>query len=766
MVDWCPLKSERLFTFITAHNICLEMGKKRDPSSPLDEGTLKKQNLGAEMEAATSGENEQLSLESIKKDMAKEIAGLREEFWEEIKIVSKKIGDLYIAHTDSVSSLNFHGNFLETLSEKTQGLDIKSKDNEKKLLEADLKQRKTDYRLSKVAKDVRDNTKAVKQKNLVINGLSEAKGENTLITAVTFLKNLVPDINSTHILKAYRVGAEGLGKKSNRPLIIQLKDPTMKDEIMKKKAILKNDKDLKKIFCNDDLPEESRKIHQQMREIAKYAVKAGYKKVKCSENKLQIGEKVYYANELFLLPKELNLENCKTRMIGGMLRFESDFSYLSCNYPTSIMINGTQFSSATQAFYYHKALMCGRDDAVGNILKCEDPGVLNKLGFKIEHTEEWTQKRLRVLKGILLFKFKQNEELRKKLCDTGDAPPLNCDPDLYWGTGWSMDSKEWDKSQEYPGRNALGIVLTDVRTRLQSECTQGTEEHDKFSIALNQLKTKKKQVFPEKEKEISRKTPNTEIGKSVAEQMLSARETAEEIKGTEIPELGKGESASTDKITNKETKTEVQRLETIPEIENPHPNPAENPHPTLPDTEAVTSKDIDLNKNNSKPEDVNLDTSGMSIDKENNLLTMIYDRLGSKSDQHLEVKSDDISDREMPRQRDKGQDLEEGWSIESITLDSVDMSATIDTSNLSLADGRLDREKVLGWTLPSLNSTAILEKSLAELKSSMAEDAPMRKLGPSIYSTPVNTKRGKQARKAKKQAGKNQTLQMLKDLEV
>lgn len=717
------------------------MGKKRDATSPLEEDKLKKQNIGAEMEPTISGSNviEEVSLDAIKKDMMKEISGLREELRDEIKMVSKKIGDLYTAHAETVSSVNFHGNFLETLSEKIHNLDRNLKINEKKTWATELKQRKTDYKLDKVSKDVRDNTKAIKQKNLVINGLVEPKNENSVITAVTFLKNLVPDINSTHIAKAYRVGVDSQGKKGNRPLIIQIKDPAMKDVIMKKKAQLKDNKDLKKIFCNNDVPEESRKTQQIIREIAKEAVRAGYKKVKCYENKIQIGEKTYYANELFLLPKALQLENCKTRIIGGMLRFESDFSYLSSNYSSPFLIDGIQFSSATQAFYYHKAIMCGRDDTKAKILECEDPNAVEKLGLKVDSSDEWSKKKLRVLKGVLLYKFRQNEEIREKLCNTGDAPILNCDTDLYWGTGWKMDSKDWDKSQDYPGRNALGIVLTDVRTRLSSEEAQtsatGGDEHKKPG-----------QTDGDKDSAKSGGT-HTKVAsspkKTVAEQMMDAKSLAKEIKSTEITamEMDIPEKA-VGILQNKDT---VDQIDINSKAQN------------VPDLEAETNRSL-TNEDNREDKKALMD--GKSIDGEDNLLDLLCDKLG--------VDPKGISAIEAPRQGSKEETIEEGWSIDSITVDSIDLSASIDTSNLSLPDGRINREKIIGWTLPSLNSTALLEKSLAELKSSMttSKSDMTQRSGPSIHSTPVNTHRGRLTKKAKKQAEKNKTLQMLRDLEI
>lgn len=44
---------------------------------------------------------------------------------------------------------------------------------------------------------------------------------------------------------------------------------------------------------------------------------------------------------------------------------------------------------------------------------------------------------------------------------------MYCDRDRYWGTNKSMFDKDWEKTFTYPGNNAFGICLEDVRKKLR-----------------------------------------------------------------------------------------------------------------------------------------------------------------------------------------------------------------------------------------------------------------------------------------------------------
>lgn len=139
----------------------------------------------------------------------------------------------------------------------------------------------------------------------------------------------MPNLETKDIENAYRMGNPG---ESKRSILVKFKSMDTKKNVMAKKSSLKDKKKMKNIYCNEDLPEATRKLRQTLREIGHFAVKSGYKDVKVTGNKIQIDGKTYYERDLKLLPTELQIENIKVRMISRRVCFEGDKAYLSSSY--------------------------------------------------------------------------------------------------------------------------------------------------------------------------------------------------------------------------------------------------------------------------------------------------------------------------------------------------------------------------------------------------------------------------------------------------
>jgi ribA/ribD-fused uncharacterized protein len=72
---------------------------------------------------------------------------------------------------------------------------------------------------------------------------------------------------------------------------------------------------------------------------------------------------------------------------------------------------------------------------------------------------DWHAVKLGVMRKVLAAKFRQDEDLRKSLCGTGNAQLVEASPkDAFWGYG--PDGK---------GKNMLGKLLMELRTELQKE---------------------------------------------------------------------------------------------------------------------------------------------------------------------------------------------------------------------------------------------------------------------------------------------------------
>lgn len=272
------------------------------------------------------------------------------------------------------------------------------KSRDKRMDALELKNQITAAKVISVEKEVSENTQSRKSCNLVLNGIPEKEGENCISVATTYIKHIDPLFVENRIVNAYRLGRRGGSTGKHRTFLVKFKDPAVKDDIVKKKTVLKNRKDLSKFHCNDDLPPATRKRRQEMREIARFASKNGYPDAKVAGNKLLIGEKVYYEDELYMLPQDLHLSSIKTRTIGGGIGFQSEHSYLSNFYHCPIKMHQSIFSCFEQAFFYHKAIICECEDIGMRLKEINDPAKIKYKGDWIETCDDWENSKVSVMK--------------------------------------------------------------------------------------------------------------------------------------------------------------------------------------------------------------------------------------------------------------------------------------------------------------------------------------------------------------------------------
>jgi ribA/ribD-fused uncharacterized protein len=70
----------------------------------------------------------------------------------------------------------------------------------------------------------------------------------------------------------------------------------------------------------------------------------------------------------------------------------------------------------------------------------------------------------------LLAKFSQNEDLKKKLIDTGDAYLVECArTDKIWTCGIKLDDDRRFDASNWDGQNILGFALMEVRNQLKDD---------------------------------------------------------------------------------------------------------------------------------------------------------------------------------------------------------------------------------------------------------------------------------------------------------
>ncbi len=145
---------------------------------------------------------------------------------------------------------------------------------------------------------------------------------------------------------------------------------------------------------------------------------------------------------------------------------DEENGYLSNWYLSDFTIDNIKFSSIEQYMMYNKAIYMQDEEVANKILKTNDVAKIKQLGREVTNYNEslWNGIRQIVIYNGLLEKFRQNDDLRKKLLDTGDAILCECAVyDRIWGIGLSLkDEKRFDISK-WKGQNLLGYALMMVR---------------------------------------------------------------------------------------------------------------------------------------------------------------------------------------------------------------------------------------------------------------------------------------------------------------
>jgi ribA/ribD-fused uncharacterized protein len=119
--------------------------------------------------------------------------------------------------------------------------------------------------------------------------------------------------------------------------------------------------------------------------------------------------------------------------------------------------------------HYFQAMKFASDPAYQEQIRTAKTGAASKtLGSVRDRPirQDWDAVRDDVMRKALAAKFEQNPSLKKMLIDTGNRPLVEANPtDSYWGYG-----------RNKKGKNRLGALLMELRTRLQAEVGAETEE--------------------------------------------------------------------------------------------------------------------------------------------------------------------------------------------------------------------------------------------------------------------------------------------------
>lgn len=143
-----------------------------------------------------------------------------------------------------------------------------------------------------------------------------------------------------------------------------------------------------------------------------------------------------------------------------------EYGFLSNWYLSKFVFDGITFSSLEQYMMWSKASFFDDTEIANQILATDDVATIKELGRNVSGYDEnaWNGVRQIVVYEGLLAKFNQNEELKIRLKETGDAILAECAVrDHIWGIGLSMKDPNRFKKDKWNGKNLLGYTLMMVR---------------------------------------------------------------------------------------------------------------------------------------------------------------------------------------------------------------------------------------------------------------------------------------------------------------
>ena len=133
--------------------------------------------------------------------------------------------------------------------------------------------------------------------------------------------------------------------------------------------------------------------------------------------------------------------------------FTGKYEFLSNFYNHPLVLDGVEYSNAEAAFQAQSAADKGSKRKFARL-----SGIKAKAyGRRIVQRDDWDeQAQIDAMRKVLIAKFK-DEELAKKLCNTGNEELINMNQfrDEYWGV------------TTRGGRNKLGEMLMEIRAELQ-----------------------------------------------------------------------------------------------------------------------------------------------------------------------------------------------------------------------------------------------------------------------------------------------------------
>lgn len=140
-------------------------------------------------------------------------------------------------------------------------------------------------------------------------------------------------------------------------------------------------------------------------------------------------------------------------MKNKISEFRGKYFFLSNFYEAPVTHQGISYQNNEAAFQANKLTNVDKRKSFSHL----NPSLSKKKGRKVNLRHDWEKIKDDVMYEVCLAKFSQNEELKKKLIETGDSILIegNTWNDTYWGVCSGR------------GKNVLGKTLMKIREELK-----------------------------------------------------------------------------------------------------------------------------------------------------------------------------------------------------------------------------------------------------------------------------------------------------------
>ena len=296
-----------------------------------------------------------------------------------------------------------------------------------------------------------------RRRNMLIDGVKESTGENTLDIALDILSAIDQNMSRNDIDFTQRVFRQG---NKTKPILVVFKSIAQRDSIMGRKKALKSLPNLSAVWLNEDSNPMIRKQKLETRSVVKHAIAKGYD-AKQRGLGVVINGRYYARDNMGHLPEDIQLSTTKTRIEGNTIGFQGKLAPLSNMHLCPIVVDGKDHKSAEHYIQYTKVMLVNLTDLAQKIQDTPCPFVAKSLGGSIK-IPIWDNVGEDIVKMGIRYKYDQNPQLKKILMDTGNKTIIECTPDMKWGAAISLDSKIFGTGK-YPGQNITGHSLQELR---------------------------------------------------------------------------------------------------------------------------------------------------------------------------------------------------------------------------------------------------------------------------------------------------------------